>query len=86
MLVAQACLTVCEPMDCSPPGSSVHRILRARILAWVAPPGDLPDPGIKPGSSAFQADSLQSELPGKLWSHTACMHILAPFLDLRKAA
>ena len=32
-------------MDCSPPGSSVHGILQARILAWVArpPPGDLPD-------------------------------------------
>ena len=50
------------------------------------PPGDLPDPGIAPGSPAFQADSLQSGLPGKPWSHTACVHILAPFLDLRKAA
>ena len=46
--VAQACLT-CIPVDCSPPGSSVHRILQARILEWVAIPlsGDLPDPGIK---------------------------------------
>ena len=37
---------------CSPPGSSVHGILQARILEWVAcpPPGDLPDPGIKPTS------------------------------------
>ena len=40
----------CNPMDCGPPGSSVHRILQARILEWVprAPPGDLPDPGIHP--------------------------------------
>ena len=32
----QSCLTLCEPVDCSPPGSSVHRILQARILEWVA--------------------------------------------------
>ena len=31
-LVTQSCLTLCDPMDCSPPGSSVHRILQARIL------------------------------------------------------
>ena len=34
----QACLTLQEPMDCSPPGSSVHGILQARILEWVAMP------------------------------------------------
>ena len=34
----QLCLTLCDPMDCSPPGSSVHRILQARILKWVAMP------------------------------------------------
>ena len=33
-LVAQSCLILCEPMDCSPPGSSVHGILQARILEW----------------------------------------------------
>ena len=33
---AQSCLTLCNPMDCSPPGSSVHRILQARILEWIA--------------------------------------------------
>ena len=32
----QSCLTLCNPMDCSPPGSSVHGILQARILKWVA--------------------------------------------------
>ena len=36
MLVAQLCLTLCDPMDCSPPGSSVHGIFQARILEWVA--------------------------------------------------
>ena len=36
MLVTQLCLTLCDPMDCSPPGSSVRGILQARILEWVA--------------------------------------------------
>ena len=34
----QSCLTLCDPMDCSPPGSSVHGALQARILEWVAVP------------------------------------------------
>ena len=34
-LVAQSCPALCDPMDCSPPGSSVHRIFQARILEWV---------------------------------------------------
>ena len=36
VLVSQSCQTLCDPMDCSPPGSSIHRILQARILEWVA--------------------------------------------------
>ena len=35
---AQLCLTLCDPVDCSPPGSSVHGIFQARILEWVAIP------------------------------------------------
>ena len=35
-LVVQPCLTLCDPMDCSPPGSSVHGIFQARVLEWVA--------------------------------------------------
>ena len=38
LLVTQLCLTHCNPIDCSLPGSSVHRILQARILEWVAMP------------------------------------------------
>ena len=38
MLVSQLCLTHCDPMDCNPPGSSVHGILQATILEWVAMP------------------------------------------------
>ena len=37
-LVTQSCLSLCDPTDCSPPGSSVHGILQARILEWVAMP------------------------------------------------
>ena len=56
----QSCPTLCDPMDCSPPGSSVHEILQARKLGQVAvsSPGDIPDPGIKLVSPAMQADSL----------------------------
>ena len=36
--VAQACPTLCDPTDCSPPGFSVHEILQARILEWIAIP------------------------------------------------
>ena len=36
VLVAQLCLTLCDLMDCSPPGSSVHGISQAKILEWVA--------------------------------------------------
>ena len=36
VLIAQLCLVLCDPMDCSPPGCSVHGILPARILEWVA--------------------------------------------------
>ena len=35
VLIAQLCQTLCNLMDCSPPGSSVHGILQARILEWV---------------------------------------------------
>ena len=48
----QSCPTPCDPMDCSPPGSSVRGILQARTLEWIAcpPPGD-PNLGIKPAAS-----------------------------------
>ena len=38
VLVVQSCLTLCNLMNCSPPGSSVHEIVQARILEWVAMP------------------------------------------------
>ena len=36
--ILQACPTLCDPMDCSPPGSPVHGVLQARVLEWVAMP------------------------------------------------
>ena len=48
----QSCPALCSPMDCSPPGSSVHGILQARLWSGLPfpSPGDLPDPGITPTS------------------------------------
>ena len=65
--VAQLCLTLCGPVDCSLPGSSVRGILQARILEWVAISfsRDLPDPGIDSRSPALQAETLPSEPPAK---------------------
>ena len=55
VLVARLCLTLWDPMNCSPPDSSVHGISQARILEWLPfpCPGDLPHPGIKPMSPAL---------------------------------
>ena len=73
------CLTLCDFMDCGPPGSSVHGILQGRILEWVAIPfsRDLPDPHIKPWPPALQAKCLLSEPPGKF-----ICHIFSSFLWL----
>ena len=48
----QSCATICDPMEGSPPGSSVHGILQARLLEGLPcpPPGDLPDLGMEPAS------------------------------------
>ena len=69
-LVAQSCLTLCNPFDCSPPGSSVHGISQARILEWVAifssrGLSQPRDSTTYPVSPELQADSLPSEPSGK---------------------
>ena len=76
-LVVQSCLTLCDPVDCSLPGSSVH---------WNSPgkntgvgsqslPGDLPNTGINLWSPTLQADSLLSEQPGHI-EHIAYKYII----------
>ena len=68
--VAKSCPTLCNPMDCSPPGSSLHGIFQARILERVPfpLPGDLPDPGIEPVSPVspeLARRFFTTEQPGK---------------------
>ena len=56
VLIAQWCPTLCDPVGCSPPGSSAHGILQKRTLEWFArdsSPGDLPNPGFELGSRAL---------------------------------
>ena len=66
--VARSCLTLCDPMYHSPPGSPLS-VEFSRTEYWSGlpcpPPGDLPDPGIEPRPPGLQADSLPSEPPGK---------------------
>ena len=67
VLVTQSCPTLCDSMDCSPPGFFVHGILQARIHWSGLPfpsPGTLPNPGIEPWSPALQEEALLSELLG----------------------
>ena len=61
VLVTQSCPTLCDPMDCGPPGSSFHGILQARYWSGspFPSPEDLSDPGVEPRSPALQADPLR---------------------------
>ena len=66
-LVALSCPTLCNPMDCSSPSSSVHGDSPGKNTGVPCPPpDDLPNPGIKLRSLALQVDSLLSELPGSI--------------------
>ena len=67
-LATKPCSTLCDPMDCSPPGSSVHRISHARMLGWLdfPFPGDLSDPGIRPTFSALASRFFITEPHGTL--------------------
>ena len=60
-LVAQLCLTLCDSMDCSPPRSSVHRILQARISEWVAMPSSR-------GTSQPRDQSQVSHVAGRFFT------------------
>ena len=61
-------MTLCDPMDCSPPGSSVMEFSRQEYWEWVCHfllQGDLPDPGIKPTSPALAGRFITTEPFGK---------------------
>ena len=77
MLVAQSCPTLCDPIDCSPPGSSVHGIFQAAILEWIAIPfsGDSFRPRGRTRSLALQVDSLLSKPPEKPISYRTDLQI-----------
>ena len=67
-LVTQKCLTLYDPVDCSPPGSSVHGIFQARILECIAIPFPRASSQLRDrteGPSTLQGDSLPAEPPGK---------------------
>ena len=61
LLVTQSCLTLCDPMNCSPPGFSFHGILQARILEWIV----LPFPR---GSSRARDRTLVSCITGRFFT------------------
>ena len=66
----QWCPTLCDPMSCSPPGSSVHGFCRQEKRSGLPclSPGDLPDPGIEPPSLVFPAlagEFFTTSTPGK---------------------
>ena len=67
LLVAQSCLTLCDPLNCSPPGSSVCGILQSRILEWVVIsfPRGSSQPGDRALASCIACWFLPSEQPGK---------------------
>ena len=67
LLVAQSCLTLCDPIDCSPPGSSVHGILQAKILEWIAISHSRVSsaPGIDPTCPALAGGFFNTAPPGK---------------------
>ena len=83
VLTIQSCPALCDPMDCNPPGFSVHEILQARILEWVAMcfSRGSSNPGIEHRYPALQADSLPSEPPGKPWGYR-CLPLLGVCLQL----
>ena len=88
-LVTPLCLTLCDAVDRSPPGSPVQGVLQARILEWAACPSPGgSNPGMEPGSPALQADSLplshQGSLSGILLNHkkSEIMPFVARRMDL----
>ena len=75
--VAQSCPTLCDPMDCSPPGSSIHGIFQARVLEWGA---------IAQGSNPYplhcKVDSLPLDRQGGPWVFYIYIYNFFRFLSI----
>ena len=74
-LVAKSCPTLCDPMDCSPPASSVHGIFQARILEWIAI-------SFSRGSSQPRNRTQVSCIAGRFFTNWAMREISSPYLSL----
>ena len=78
-MLVQSCPTHCDPMNHSPPGSSVHGILQARILEWVSKPSSRTSSQSRDGTcvSCFAGRFFTAEAPGKP-THTPRQSVLLP--------
>ena len=79
----QLCPTLCDPIDCSPPGI-VNGILQARILEWVPPPGNLQYLGTELLSPALQADVFTAEPSGKPHSIRVSAYLWGGVRDVKE--
>ena len=81
-LVALSCPTLCDPMDCSLPGSSVHGDSpdKSTGVGWHVSSRDLPNPGVELGLPVLQADSLSAELLGPTMAYTNSQCLLKNYV------
>ena len=79
----QWCPTLCDPVDCGPPGSSIHGILQSRILEWVTMPFSRgsSQPRNQNQVSCTAAGSLLSEPPGKWWLYSLPLSAFPAFIS-----
>ena len=83
----QLCLTLCNPMDCNPPGSPVHGILQARIPEWVAIPSyrESSNPGIESASLMSPALAGWFFTTSTTWEAHIYLHINLIHLEIKKS-
>ena len=83
----QLCLTLCNPMDCNPPGSPVHGILQARIPEWVAIPSyrESSSPGIESASLMSPALAGWFFTTSTTWEAHIYLHINLIHLEIKKS-
>ena len=74
--VTQSCLTLCDPVDCSPPGSSVHGVFQARVLEWVAI-------AFSRGSSRSRDQTQVSRIAGRCFTVGATRAVQSEVAQLR---